>query len=367
MNIYSCQNESDWERYIRFAETVYKDNPYWVPTEDSHFMSFFKGETPFNADSQWQAFWVEAGGEIVATLTAFVQKAYNDHWHEKTGHLLFFEALPNRPDEVRSLFETAIDWLRSAGCDLARCSFFYGLEFPLSLDAYDQVPSLFHRYNPPYYHAYLKDSGFYSDRGAIEYRFELTSELGERYRRITEETRAAGVTTRYWNLDDLEAENERFGALVKTSFSRHWGCPPNGPRELRDLTVGMKDFIIPELTGFAEVDGQIAGCVFGLPDLNQVGHALRHATAPPTESEIGALFEKIDHGFLLIIGVDSTFRGKRISSALGASLFSGMIEKGFKTAGYTIVLDENWASRRTAARLGGYPERNYLIYEKKLA
>ena len=44
-----------------------------------------------------------------------------------------------------------------------------------------------------------------------------------------------------------------------------------------------------------------------------------------------------------------------------------MIDRGYKTGSYTVVLDDNWRSRRTAEKLGGRVTRNFVTYRKELA
>jgi len=73
--------------------------------------------------------------------------------------------------------------------------------------------------------------------------------------------------------------------------------------------------------------------------------------------------EAIDHGVLQIIGVRESHRGQGINLALAAKSYLAMIERGYKTASYTIVLDDNWPSRRTAERLGGRVSRNFNILQ----
>ena len=43
-----------------------------------------------------------------------------------------------------------------------------------------------------------------------------------------------------------------------------------------------------------------------------------------------------------------------------------MIERGYKSASYTVVMDENWPSRRTAEKLGARVTRNFNVYRKEL-
>jgi hypothetical protein len=44
-----------------------------------------------------------------------------------------------------------------------------------------------------------------------------------------------------------------------------------------------------------------------------------------------------------------------------------MIGRGYKTASYTVVLDDNWPSRRTAEKLGARVTRNFNVYRKEFA
>lgn len=61
---------------------------------------------------------------------------------------------------------------------------------------------------------------------------------------------------------------------------------------------------------------------------------------------------EINHGVLLIIGVLESYRGRGINLALAAKSYLAMIERGYKTGSYTVVMDDNWPSRRTAEKLG---------------
>jgi ribosomal protein S18 acetylase RimI-like enzyme len=74
----------------------------------------------------------------------------------------------------------------------------------------------------------------------------------------------------------------------------------------------------------------------------------------------------VDHGVLLVIGVKKEYRGRGVNLALAAKSYLAMIERGYKTASYTVVMDDNWPSRRTAEKLGGRVTRNFKVYRKEL-
>ena len=364
MQVRSLHSAAEFARYIDFAQEVYRESPHWVPPDVDHLTSLLAGQK--NAGPHWevQPFWVESEGRILATLTAVVDELYNGHWNERTGHLLFFEALPDADAAVMALFRTACDWLSARSCQAARASFLYGWQLPWTIDAYDIVPTVFHTYNPPYYHSYAKNAGFRTEQGMVQYDIAFTPDLATRYREMVARAGEAGVVLRPWRFDRLDEETVLLGRLLNETFAGHWGSPLFTAAQMRGLTVEMKELLVPDFLAFAEVQGAPVGFVFSLPDLNQALH--RAQATPPGISPGAPAFDAIDRGVLQIIGVKESHRGRGINLALAARSYLAMIDKGYKSASYTIVLDDNWPSRRTAERLGGRVTRNFNIYRRDL-
>jgi hypothetical protein len=132
------------------------------------------------------------------------------------------------------------------------------------------------------------------------------------------------------------------------------------------LTLGLQDFLLADFTAFAEVEGQAAGFVYSLPDLNQAFHRMRGKEIGANLPELQQHLQNIDHGVLLIIGVKQAYRGRGINLAMAAKSYLAMIERGYQTGSYTVVLDDNWPSRRTAEKLGARVTRNFNVYRKEL-
>lgn len=367
MTVRALHTTEEFERYAGFAREVYRGNRYWVPPDPHHLVSLLSGQKDAGPHWRVQPFWAERGGRVVATLTAVVDELYNRHWKEQQGHLVFFEALPECDAEVEGLFRAACEWLRGQGCRAARASFLYGWQIPWTIDAYDAVPTTFHTYNPPYYHSYAKNAGFRTEHGMVEYRIAFTPELGARYREMVQRAEAAGARLRSWDFERLEEESAVFAELVNETFAGHWGSPQFSRAQMQGFAQAMKEVSPPDFFGFAEVKGRAAGFVFCFPDLNQALHGL--GGKPPEESpgEFERVLKSVDHGVLQIIGVREEFRGRGINLGLAARSYLAMMARGYRSASYTVVLDDNWASRRTAEKLGGRVARNFVLYGRDLA
>jgi GNAT superfamily N-acetyltransferase len=362
----SPSRAEELQRYVDFGQEVYRHNPHWVPLDAHHLTELLRGQGGFGSDSQLQAFWVEEGDRLLATVTAVRDEAYNRHWNEQMGHLLFLEALPGEDEAVESLLRAACDWLRSHGCQAARLSLLPGMQLPLTIDAYDAVPTIFHTYNPPYYHGYVKNGGFTTEYGAVQYQVQFTPDLVQRYRAMVGRATQAGVSLRSWDFDRLEEETETFTDIFNETFQSHWGFMPLTTAVMRGVTVELRDFLVADFTAFAEAEGQTVGFVYALPDLNHALHRMRGKAIEENLPELRQHLQGIDHGVLLAIGVKQAYRGRGVNVALAARSYLAMIDRGYKTASYTLVLDDNWPSRRTAERLGARVTRNFNIYRKEL-
>ena len=366
MQVLQVHGSDQVERYIEFPNEVYRDNRHWVPADRHHMTSLLTGQKEAGPHWTVQPFLVEDEGRILGTITAVVDELYNRHWKERVGHLLFFEALPDCEEAADALFREACAWLRTQDCTFARASFLYGWQTPWTIDAYDVVPTLFHTCNPPYYHRYAKNAGFFTEKGVVQYQVTFTPELASRYRDMVARAKANGVHLRKWDFARLDEEIATFSPLLNETFAGHWGSPQFTQSQMQGFIGGMRDLMVPDFLGFAELEGQTVGFVVCFPDLHQVLHPMRGKNVEEHLPEFQHRLEQIDHGILLIIGVQERARGRGVNLALAAQSYLAMMERGYKTASYTVVLDDNWPSRRTAEKLGARVTRNFAIYRKEL-
>ena len=366
MQVKALDTPEEFERYVAFGQEVYGDKSPWVPPDAHHLIQLLSGEGGFGSETQIQPFWVEAGDRILATVTAVTSEAYDRRWNEGLGHLVFFEARPDQNEAVAALMRSADEWFSARNCQSVRMSFLPGMQLGIAIDAYHEVPTVFHTFNPDYYHSYIKNGGFRTECGVVQYQVQFTLELAERYREMVARAEKTGVSLRTWDFDRMEAENETFSALCNETFADHFGFMPLPAGVMSGLTVGLKDFLVSDFTLFAESAGETVGFVYSLPDLNQVFHKMKGKSIEEHMTEFQQLSQAIDHGVLLIIGVKKSQRGRGVNLALAARSYLAMIEQGYKTGSYTVVMDENWPSRRTAEKLGARVTKSFNVYRKDL-
>jgi hypothetical protein len=366
MTVRELRTADELHRYVAFASEVYRATPAWVPPDADHMVAQLSGQALGGSHTRIQPFWVEDDGRILATGTAVIDDLFNTHWRDRVGHVLYFEALLEQEAASRAVLDATCRWLQQHGCRLARVGFLYGWQLPLTIDAYDEVPTTFHTLNPPYYHRYLKDAGFATESGQAEFIIDFTPALRTRYEAMVETAVKRGVVMRPWSFADAAAEAVHFSRNYNATFGAHWGAPQFTVEDCAGLIAGLRELHAEDLTAFADLDGVTVGAVLALPDLNQALHRLKTVADPTSANEIAAAFAAIDHGVLLSIGVLESARGTGVNLAMAARVYLAMMARGYRSASYTTVLDVNRPSRRTAEKLGGRIRRNFVVYQREL-
>jgi GNAT superfamily N-acetyltransferase len=354
IEIEAPSGEAALTEFVQFYDRVYEQRPIRWTAMQALELPMLLGTSPFAEGRTITPLVAREDGEIVARCVAAVDQRYLDHWGDDVGHVALFEAMPGTRLATRQLMDEACGWLRSQGMKAARCGFGLG-EFPFAIDAYDDLPPNLVRQNPAYYHALLKDAGYESEQGWVDYKIEVTPELTDRWRRALDGATAAGfdiVPLRDVPKDKLV---NQFVTTWNTAFDKHWGAAPFTEAEFGLLVDVLGPMGMLDLSVLAYDHGEPVGVVWVNPEMT--------AMAVTSGDRQVRTDERLN---TLGIGVLEQARGKGVNLAMASYAYLQLVEQGYTHVSYTLVLDDNWPSRRTGERLGGYVCGNYMVYRRNL-
>ena len=312
------------------------------------------GESPFAAGRTLRPFLAREHGEAVARVVAAVDGRYLDWWNDGVGHLLLYEATPDARTATRRLLDAACAWLRDRGMRFARIGMGM-LELPFVIDDYETLPPLGVRQNPSYYHAFLKDASFETERGMVDYKIEVTPARLSAYESAVAAARRDG-----FDLVPLREIPDRnrigtFTSVYNETFRRHWGFSPFGEADLSLLLDLQEPLGASALSLVAYHGREPAGVVWVASDAS--GFARRKP---------GRVLRADERVNFLGIGVREPFRGRGVNLAMAAHAYLELVAQGATWVSYTMVLDDNWPSRRTAEKLGARACASYVTYLRRL-
>ena len=340
------------QEFVRFHDLVYADRGAFWPAFPALEAPFVGGTGPVAEDRRCRPFVARDGGAIVARALAVLDARYQRHWGERLGHVVKFEAMPGSGAAVCAIMDAACDWLAANGTDAARCGM-GPLDMPFVIDDYTSLPPSILRFNPPYYHTLLKDAGFEPERHYVDYRIGVRPELIARWSDAVSSAERAGF--RLVPLRDVAPARRASltAEIFNETFSAHWGAAPVTAAEQAAYlqlfeTVGALD---TSVIGYREDEAM--GQVTAVPETSGFATLAPGRTLAP--------HERLNW---LGIGVRVPARGRGLNLAMAGYAFLELARRGAEFVSYTLVLDDNWPSRRTAERLGAEVCAHYDAYRR---
>lgn len=353
VEIETPSGEDALTEFILFYDRVYEYRSARWPAFLPFQLPVLMGEGPGAKGRRMQPFLARTDGEIAARALAVVDERYLARWEEPLGHVTMFEAMPGALAATKKVMDAACDWLRGQGSEAARAGFGMGPDFAFAIDDYEALPPTMVRQNPLYYHGFLKEAGFESEKGWVDYKIEVTPELMTRYEDalVAAEKKGFEIVP----LKDIPAERvaSHFVETWNDAFFNHWGATGFSAEEFMQLSESLGPFGMNDTSVIAYRGDEPLGVVWVVPEISSVA-----ALAPGRELHDS---EKLN---TLGIGVRKEARGQGVNLAMASYAYLELIRRGAKYLSYTMVLDDNWPSRRTAEKLGAYVCANYMVYRR---
>lgn len=356
IQIEAIEGEDAAREFALFADRAHATFSARWPVHPEAQIALFTGQSPNCREREFFPLVARRGGDIVARATALVDGRYLQRWNEKLGHIAMFEALDGEDDAVRVLMDRACGWLAERGMEAARAGWCVGaMDLPFAMDSYDVLPPGALRQNSPTYHRMLKRAGFEVEQGWVDYKLRVTPELVKQWEASLERMRGTGVEI--VPLRDLDPDR-RVRDLVATwadTFVNHWGFVAWDESEFAEFLSGFSGTTLLDTSCMAYLGDEPVGFLFNPSDPWE-----RAVLAP------GRALDDSEKLNFLGIGVRQNVRGRGINYALAGYSYLELVRRGWTYLSYTLVLDDNWPSRRTGEGLGNEVCANYLTYRRNL-
>ncbi len=220
-------SREEFEHFARLPYQIYGTREAWWPPDIQSEMDLLAGRALITAYLDLNPFCVWRDGKLVGRVSAVVNHRYNEHWEEKLGQLIHFEALPGEHEAIAALLEHALEWLARRGMNAARSGFAAFLDpCPYTIDNYEQLSSFLLRANRIATTAISRTRRFATEKGQVDYTAGLVPEILDRYREMINAAQRSGVTVKSWREYGFMAAIDVGTDVTNAAFDRHWGLEP---------------------------------------------------------------------------------------------------------------------------------------------
>ncbi|MEP6809559.1 MAG: GNAT family N-acetyltransferase [Chthoniobacterales bacterium] len=365
-------SSAERDAFIKFPWRIYENDPVWVPPlilERRDFLD--RKKHPFYQHGDAALFLARRGDEIVGRIMASDDPNYNSEHGTNVGCFGLFECFDDL-EVARALLQAAEDWLRARGRNEIMGPIDYSTNYvcALLIDGFEHPPMLLTSHNPSYYRSLIERCGFEKAMDWYAWWFADPVDAVRRLRKIAARfSNQETVTIRPVNMKRLDQESARLRGIYNQAWEKNWGFVPFTTAEFDHLVKELKPLAVPELVLIAELDGEPAGFILAVPDINaafkKIDGRLFHYGLPIGLAKLLYYKSRLKTGRLVALGVVPKFRRHGIAEQLVLRVMEeGMMKRGL-VGELSMTLENNRLINRFLEAIGARKYKTYRIYRRQ--
>jgi hypothetical protein len=357
-----------FKEFYTIPWAVYKNNDYWIPPFWSEIKNFFRRDNFFWKHAESKLFILQKNSEFIGRVAAIIDRNFISS-NQKIGFFGFFECI-NDFSIASELLQVVQEWLSSRGM-----THMYGpinarvdMGSGFLLKEFNSTPYLFDHYSPCYYQDFAKDYGMEKHKDLVSYQIDLKKEIPQSVHKTAKYCKANGIKIRPFNRFKFKKDMILWTNMLINEFSNHWGYTNVSLEEIRTrFGINLLRWIVdPPLFLIAEKDDKAIGFRWSLPDYNQIFKDLNGKLGLSGGIKFLSRKHRINRGRFIVMGVKKDYRNIGIGTYMNYLTLLEMKRRGYETAEYGWIDEDNIASLRAGEKIGGKIYKCYRVYEKKI-
>lgn len=365
------ETKAELKQFINLPWVIYEQYHYWVPPLKIAIHDILNPKHPFYETAKIKHFIAIKDRLVVGRCSAVIPYHYNQFHQSNVGFFGFFESSKN-PKVAHLLLKKVEDYLKAEGLDSVLGPFnpSTNYEAGLLVEGFDDPPQIMMTYNPKYYQTYIEENGYQKAKDLQAIKIDSKTTFSDTIKKIAQRAEKRNkITYRFLDKKQFEKEVETMLLIYNDAWEKNWGFVPMSEKEFKHTAKDLKMIVDERLVLFAEVAGEPAGFVVGLPDLNQV-------------------FKKIPNGSLFPFGIFKLLNYKKTVNrmrvptlgvrrkfhnlGLGPLLYQKIQESNNSIGKYqeveaSWILEDNQSMQKGLKHMNGKVYKNYRIYQKELS
>jgi GNAT superfamily N-acetyltransferase len=366
---------AELDRFVRLPmRLMAADARYVAPLILERKEALSPKTNPFFAHAEAQLFLATRGGRDVGRVSAQIDALAPSDGGSKVGH---FGLIAGEDDAAvfAALFAAAEDWLKARGCRRAQGPFNLSIneEVGLLVEGFDTPPMVMMGHDPPYAGVQVEAQGYRQIKDVYAYHLTVTNDLPERVLKLVRRGAPEGVRLRMLDMKRYDEEIRTLTEILNDAWSGNWGFTPTTEAETAQLAKAMKMVVDRRLAWFAEIDGETAGFIVFLPNLNEAIADLNGRLLPFGWAKLlwRLKVRGLKSARIPLMGVRRKFfhgyRGRVLPFLLIHAAETEARKLGYLTAEGSWILEDNLPMRGILEAAGARRYKTFRLYEKSLA
>ncbi len=255
--------------FLRVPWSIYKDDPNWIPPLLFERKDALSSKQPFFRHATWQAWTAFKDGIPVGRISAQIDQLHQERYNNKTGFFGLIEA-PEDPAVFSALFDTAEGWLREKGMQRVIGPFNLGInqEVGILVDGFDTPPRVMTTHSARYYGASIENCGYAPAQDMLAYELSIKTYKSPASKDEVINRNKDRVKVRELDRKNKDADFEIMRDIFNDAWQDNWNFVPFTREEFAAIGKELLMVVPHDFLQIAEIDGEPAGFIAMLPDIN---------------------------------------------------------------------------------------------------
>ena len=367
--------------FVDLGRSFAAREPHWVPQLRSEQLELVDpARNPFFGHADHQLFIARRNGTPVGRISAHIDRLALDLPREQgfgpgAGMFGYFDA----EDEAvaHALLQAAEDWLREQGMNraLGPISMSIWEEPGLLVKGQDHDPMIMMGHHPEHYQHWIESAGYARAKTLLTYDLDVTGDFPPLIRRIVQSgERNDRITVRPVDTARWDEEVAIILEILNDAWSDNWGFVPFTPAEIANAGKKLKPIIHADINLIAELDGKPVAFMLTFPDVNAVLRKIKGRLFPFGWFHLLRWLRRPRNAAMRVplMGVRRELHNSRLASQLAFMMIGQIrdvatVRYGTRRAEIGWILDDNQGMKAIADAIGSEINREYAIYECRLA
>lgn len=349
VTIKTVKSRSDLRKFVDFPESLYGDNPYYVPKlffDQMDTLDQKKGAAQEFCDSE--LYMAYKDGKLVGRVAAIINNKANKQWNHKEVRFGWIDFIDD-PEVSAALMEKVEDFGRARGMEYVVGPLGFTDFDPegMLIDGFDKISTMPLIYNHPYYVSHIESMGFEKDIDWEELKITIPEVLPDKMVRVAEIVKhRANVHVRETTKRELLKENygRKLFKVINECYKDLYEFTVL-PETMSDkyLDFYLKVLDLRYISLIENENNELVAFGIIMPSISRALQKSRGKLFPFGWYHIlKSLFFKHEEGVeLLLIGVHPDYRNTGINALVFEDVFKKVSDSGFKWAESNAILESN--------------------------
>ncbi len=347
-------------------------DPQWIEPLRMDRRAQWSKKNPFFEHARARAFIARRRGTPVGVISAQVDSLRAQEGGERVGWFGQLEAIDD-PSVFEALCRRASKWLGQQGCKRLQGPFDLGVNQACGLlvEGQGTPPMVMMNHAPAYYGERLEALGFDKVMDLYAYLIPPKFDPPRAMQRLVDRM-GDRLTLRRLDFSRYGDELDLLRDIFNDAWSRNWGFVPLTPAEFRAMGKALKQVVRPEYTCIADINGEAAGFIIGLPNVNELIRDLNGRLLPLGWARLlwRIARRQASTARVPLMGVRRAFQrgpmGAAISFAMIDAIRHPLHAAGIKQVEMSWILESNQGMNSMIEAMGGDLYKRYRLYQRPL-